>query len=59
MYSVASLGVIMLAESLGARIPAWLPTVITFAVVGLFLWLSAHKLKIDGKALESAKKIPG
>ena len=47
MYSVASLGVIMLAESLGAVIPAWLPTAITFAVVGIFLWLSAKKLRIE------------
>jgi hypothetical protein len=49
MYSVASLGVIMLAESLGISIAPWLPTLITFAVVGLFLWLSAKKLRVDGE----------
>jgi hypothetical protein len=49
MYSVASLGAIMLMESLGIRVPAWLPTLITFAVVGLFLWLSARKLRADGE----------
>lgn len=45
MYSIASLGAVMLAESLQKHPPVWLPTAITFIVVGVFLWLSIKELK--------------
>ncbi len=47
MYSVGSLGTIMLAESLGFHAATWLPPVITFIVVGIFFWLSLEELKIE------------
>src|SRR3989338_8707309 len=45
MYSIGSLGLIMLGESLSLHIPMWLPTAITFFVVGLFFWLSKRELE--------------
>lgn len=51
MYSVGSLGLIMLCESLSIELPVWLPTAITMAVVGIFFWLSK-------KELEAQKMIP-
>lgn len=47
MYSIASLGAIMLAEALHQNPPVWLPTVITFVVVGIFLWLSVRELEAE------------
>lgn len=37
MYSIAVLGVIMLADSFGIAIPVWISPVITFGIVGFFL----------------------
>lgn len=37
MYSIAVLGVIMLADSFGIAIPVWVSPVITFGIVGFFL----------------------
>ncbi|KKR48936.1 MAG: hypothetical protein UT86_C0002G0111 [Candidatus Magasanikbacteria bacterium GW2011_GWC2_40_17] len=45
MYSIGVLGAIMLAESLQAHIPSWFSPVITFIVVGVFLWLSKKELQ--------------
>lgn len=45
MYSIASLGAIMMAESLNLHPKTWMPTAITFVVVGIFLWLSIKELK--------------
>jgi hypothetical protein len=45
MYSIASLGIIMLLESFQKHPPIWLPTAITFVVVGIFFWLSVKELK--------------
>ncbi|MFA6604058.1 MAG: DUF475 domain-containing protein [Patescibacteria group bacterium] len=47
MYSIGFLGFIMLGESLSLHIPTWLPTIITFAVVGLFFWLSQKALRLE------------
>ena len=52
MYSIASLGAIMLAESFQKHPPIWLPTLITFIVVGVFFWLSVKELKLR-KDIES------
>ena len=36
MYSILVLGTIMLADSFGFRIPAWLSPIATFIIVGFF-----------------------
>ncbi len=45
MYSILVLGTIMLADSFGLPIPAWLSPVATFAIVGYFLYRSVHEQK--------------
>jgi hypothetical protein len=40
MYSIGVLGVIMLLDSFGLPIPIWVSPVITFVIVGFFLWKS-------------------
>ncbi len=40
MYSILFLGIIMILDSFGFGIPAWLSPIITFAVVGFFFWKS-------------------
>ena len=40
MYSIAVLGVIMLADSFGAHIPNYVSPVATFAILGYFVWRS-------------------
>lgn len=40
MYSVFSLGLIMLIDAFGIHLPEWLAPAFTFAVVGLFFWKS-------------------
>ena len=40
MYSIFCLGVIMVADSYGLNIPAWLSPVITFGIVGYFFYRS-------------------
>ena len=43
MYSILVLGTIMLANSFGFHIPAWLSPVATFAIVGYFLYRSVQE----------------
>jgi hypothetical protein len=45
MYSILVLGVIMILDSFAYHIPAWLSPVITFVIVGFFLWKSKLHLK--------------
>ena len=45
MYSILALGLIMVAESFGRHVPIWLSPIITFAIIGYFLWLSIRNLK--------------
>ena len=47
MYSIRFLGLIMLLDSFGIGLASWLPTITTFLVVGLFLWLSIRELKTE------------
>lgn len=47
MYSIAVLGVIMLLDSFGIAIPVWVSPVITFGIVGFFLFKS---IRFDGPA---------
>jgi hypothetical protein len=44
MYSVFSLGLIMLVDSFGIHIPEWVAPAITLAVVGFFFWKSYRAL---------------
>lgn len=47
MYSIFSVGAIMLMDSFGISIPSWLPPAITFAVVGYFFLKSKNEIKKD------------
>ncbi|MGC9435291.1 MAG: hypothetical protein ACP5C4_04285 [Methanomicrobiales archaeon] len=47
MYSILVLGVIMLADSFGFHIPAWLSPIATFAIVGFFLVRSKRALEAE------------
>lgn len=49
MYSIASLGAIMMAESLSMHIRSYIPPLITFVVVGLFFWLSIKEIRMHKK----------
>lgn len=40
MYSILVLGVIMLADGFGIRVPSWLSPVVTFLIIGWFFWKS-------------------
>jgi hypothetical protein len=40
MYSIMVLGLIMVTDSFGYHIPPWLSPLVTFAIVGFFLWKS-------------------
>jgi hypothetical protein len=52
MYSILALGIIMLADSFGIGIPAWLSPLVTFGVVGWFFWKS-RRLVMKGEAGEA------
>lgn len=45
MYSVLSLGTIMLLEAFGAHVPPFVAPLITFVVVGYFFWKSRVEMK--------------
>ena len=45
MYSVLSLGTIMLLEAFGAHVPSFVAPLITFVVVGYFFWKSRVEMK--------------
>jgi hypothetical protein len=47
MYSILFLGTIMLLDSFGVHIPAWVSPVITFGVVGYFFLKSKKLIAID------------
>ena len=40
MYSILALGIVMVADSFGAHIPAWSSPIITFGIVGYFFYKS-------------------
>jgi len=44
MYSIFFLGIIMIFDSFGVHIPAYVSPLITFAVVGFFLWKSMQDM---------------
>ena len=45
MYSIFCLGIIMILDSFGVAIPAWVSPIITFGVVGFFLLKSIRDLR--------------
>src|SRR3989344_6938961 len=45
MYSILSLGAVMLLHSFGFDIPEWTSPVLTFLIIGYFFWKSARDLK--------------
>ena len=56
MYSILVLGAIMIADSFGLEIPAWLSPIVTFGIVGYFFWKSRKEMgylgfRKKGKAL--------
>ncbi len=48
MYSVLSLGTIMLLEAFGMHVPPFVAPLITFVVIGYFFWKSRCALRLDG-----------
>jgi hypothetical protein len=44
MYSILFLGTIMILDSFGVHIPFWVSPLITFGVVGFFLWKSIREI---------------
>jgi hypothetical protein len=55
MYSIFCLGCIMLIDSFGYHIPTWVSPVITFGVVGYFLYKSISVNRIEEAGLSSPK----
>ncbi len=51
MYSILVLGIIMVLDSFGFHIPAWLSPIATFAVVGFFFWKSHLHLNGNTKII--------
>lgn len=49
MYSIGFLGVIMVLESLGRDFPFWLSPVNTFALLGIFLFLSYRETELASR----------
>jgi len=45
MYSVLCLGIIMVADGFLKHVPQWISPVVTFVVIGFFLWKSVRALK--------------
>lgn len=49
MYSVGSLGAVMLVESLGFHPQPWIAPLVTLIVVSIFFWLSRRELELMGR----------
>lgn len=50
MYSILFLGIIMILDSFGLHIPFWLSPLITFGVVGFFLYKSVREMPREHEA---------
>jgi hypothetical protein len=44
MYSICFLGIIMMMDSFGVKIPFWVSPIITFGVVGFFMVKSMREI---------------
>lgn len=51
MYSILALGTTMLLHAFGAEIPEWTSPLITFIIIGYFLFLSVRLAKKEAKSL--------
>jgi hypothetical protein len=51
MYSIFCLGCIMILDSFGIRIPAWVSPILTFGVVGFFLFKSMREMNPPAAAV--------
>lgn len=47
MYSIGFLGLIMILESFGRHVQPWVSPLITFLVVGVFVYLSVKELEVE------------
>ena len=56
MYSIFFLAIIMIMDSFGARIPAYLSPIMTFGIVGFFFWKSKQHLDKGKKTGNKEKK---
>jgi hypothetical protein len=52
MYSIFFLGIIMVLDSFGYEIPAWLSPMVTFGTIGYFFWKSKLNLGKIGKVVD-------
>lgn len=53
MYSILALGIIMLADGFGYRVQSWVSPVVTFAILGIFFYMSVKAMpKKAGKIAE-------
>ena len=50
MYSIGVLGTLMVLESFGLDVPSYVSPLITFSVIGFFLWKSVKHIKAEQKA---------
>ena len=51
-YSIGSLSALMVAEGFGVHVPEWLSPIITFSLVGFFLWRSVqHNRQVEAAAV--------
>jgi len=48
MYSILFLGIIMIMDSFGVKIPFWVSPVLTFGIVGFFLMKSIREIPPSG-----------
>lgn len=46
MYSILALGIVMLCEAFGQKVPSWFSPLITFTIVAYFFWKSVKINKI-------------
>ena len=51
MYSIFTLGGVMICHSFGLHIPDWLSPVLTFFIIGYFFWKSLKALKMECQEL--------
>ena len=58
MYSIFTLGSVMIGHSFGLHIPDWFSPVATFLIIGFFFWKSLQALKEEPHRAKLAKHPP-
>jgi len=56
MYSILSLGVIMLMDGFGAGVPSWVTPIVTILIVGYFFYRSVKELNMQRGRKKSEKE---